>query len=95
MITREIAKMCVGPGWGGLLDRLYDAIPPNAIVVQVKEKFGGLRFYVDAAPGWFFDLIHEAEDLSMKTCEECGEPGYPAGGWIKTLCEKHHEERNR
>ena len=40
-------------------------------------------------------LIHEAEELSYKTCEECGEPGEldTSSYWVFTLCEKCKKER--
>ena len=59
---------------------------------QVKEKFGGLRFYMTCGSDEIFDLINEAEALSYKTCEECGKPGEArATGWIHTLCDYCHE----
>ena len=59
---------------------------------QVKEKFGGLRFYMTCGSREIFDLTDEAEALSYKTCEECGEPGEKRdSGWIHTLCNNCHE----
>jgi len=59
---------------------------------QVKEKFGGLRFYMTCGSDEIFDLIEEAEALSCKTCEECGKPGEAIGlGWVHTLCYDCHE----
>lgn len=59
---------------------------------QVKEKFGGLRFYMTCGTDEIYDLISKAEALSCKTCEECGEPGEErSGGWIHTLCNNCHE----
>lgn len=55
---------------------------------QVKEKFGGLRFYVDNSDEYVRGLISMAEAFSYKTCEVCGQPGRSRrGGWIKTLCD--------
>ena len=59
---------------------------------QVKEKLGGLRFYMTCGNDEIFDLINKAEALSYKTCEECGKPGEQRGpGWIYTLCDYCHE----
>jgi hypothetical protein len=59
---------------------------------QVKEKFGGLRFYMTSGSDEIYDLINKAEVLSRKTCEECGQPGEEgAGSWIRTLCESCHK----
>ena len=58
----------------------------------MKEKFGGLRFYMTCDTDEIFDLISEAEALSYKTCEECGKPGEErGGGWIHTLCDSCHK----
>ena len=59
---------------------------------QVKEKFGGLRFYMTCGTDEIFDLIEKAETLSYKTCEECGKPAEERdGSWIYTLCNNCHE----
>ena len=59
---------------------------------QVKEKFGGLRFYMTCGSDEIVGLISEAEALSYTTCEECGKPGEARrGGWIHTLCDDCHE----
>lgn len=56
--------------------------------VQVKEKFGGLRFYIGSGNTEIFGMIRMAEEISFKICEECGSPGKNrGGGWIKTLCD--------
>jgi len=90
----------VGDGWHKIIDDLSAKIEKlnreqNAGIqaAQVKEKFGGLRFYIDGIPDALFKEVYaaidEAEDLSFKTCESCGKPGKPGGrGWIKTLCEE-------
>ena len=44
-------------------------------VTQVKEKFGGLRFYVDCNDDYIDGLISLAEGMSYNTCSECGETG--------------------
>jgi exoribonuclease II len=42
------------------------------------------------------DLVERAELESCKTCEQCGEPGKVIQGcWIRTLCEKCNNERNK
>ena len=53
---------------------------------QVKQKYGGLRFYVDGGDEFIFGAIRHAELMSYITCEECGLPGQPEGRWTSTLC---------
>lgn len=90
-ISREDAKHCVGAGWGGLIDEIYDRLSPDTYITQVKEKWGGLRFYVASEAEAVLDFIDDAETRSFEICEICGKPGSPRRdfGWVKTLCEEH------
>ena len=79
------------------LKQLFQDIP---IVAQVKEKFGGLRFYINFREGVSETAIEKinaligfAESLSYNTCEKCGNIGKRyAIGWNRTLCEQHAVE---
>jgi hypothetical protein len=69
---------------------------------QVKEKFGGLRFYICAGDDEIFGMITLAEHMSYKICEYCGtikNVKVRSDGWVRTLCnkceEKHEKERNK
>jgi len=82
-----------GDGWYDILDRLSAKLEPMGIkAMQVKEKFGGLRFYIygDSKRDNIeeaYEYVQEAERESTKTCERCGEPGQLyGGGWLITLC---------
>jgi hypothetical protein len=87
-IFRDCRYLALGPGWLPLLDRLCAGLSQYAVAVQVKEKFGGLRFYMDTYTDEDRALIQAAEDESRSTCEECGAPGttQSRGGWLLTLC---------
>jgi len=66
------------------------------VAVQIKEKFGGLRFYVQAATDTHYHYISFAESMSYRTCEQCGAPGKTyTDGWHKTLCDIHAEMDGR
>lgn len=94
-----------GEGWFTLLRELSAKL--EALIVrlpldarkeyraeQVKEKFGTLRFYMSALTDEMSEAIRVAEEASAKTCELCGAPGVlRSRGWLKTLCDRHHEER--
>ena len=55
---------------------------------QVKEKFGGLRFYVDGGDDYIYGIIALAESMSYRICESCGSKGsIRRGPWIRTLCD--------
>ena len=60
-------------------------------IMQVKEKFAGLRFYVNNCDDRVDTLIEFAERMSRCTCEVCGAPGEldDGTGWMKTHCKKH------
>lgn len=92
----------VGDGWYQLLLGISQKLEPYAVqypefrAVQVKEKFGGLRFYTTCVIDEAQLLIDEAEELSFTICEDCGQPGKPrGGGWIRTLCDEHAGPRKR
>ena len=60
-------------------------------VTQIKEKFGGLRFYVTGTSDKNWKLIHKAEEKSLSVCEVTGsevEVGTWNDGWIRTICRK-------
>jgi hypothetical protein len=84
----------VGNGWIPMLDELVTKLVASgwevSSIAQIKEKFGGLRFYVDDATPEQYAMIETAEALSYKTCESCGKPGKVRNNkdWICTLCEE-------
>ena len=72
-----------------------DAVP-QVTVAQIKEKFGGLRFYYDGGDEHISGMVRMAESWAGHVCEECGKPGESrSGGWIKTLCDEHDLERQQ
>ncbi len=57
--------------------------------IQVKEKFGTLRFYMTTSTVEIDYLIGDAEAASCRTCEACGEPGKMRGvRWLEVKCDK-------
>ena len=63
--------------------------PEQVEAIQVKEKFGTLRFYTNGACPEIEGMIFMAECMSAKTCESCGSITRVSQtkGWISTLCE--------
>ena len=96
-ITLTDLQTEVGLGWADLLTHLVTdlfALGWNGVVLQIKEKFGGLRFYTGETTDEMEKIIYAAEMQSYKICETCGAPGLPrVGRWVKTLCDEHSEGR--
>jgi hypothetical protein len=92
-----------GPGWEKLIRDLCQELEPICqrqeasreefilVATQVKEKFGGLRFYVHPFSEEVDVLIRKAEARSLLTCEVCGSDGSmrSRGRWLRTLCKVH------
>ena len=61
-------------------------------ICQIKEKFGGLRWYDNGFPteGYeeYKEWLDKYEELSFKTCIDCGKLAkYFTRGWITPICE--------
>ena len=94
-----------GDGWEPLIRRLSEKLEPMLdfyedngdmpACVQVKEKFGGLCFYINGGNDEIWALIQEAEEEAWRTCEICGSTddakANAVGGWIRTNCPPCHE----
>lgn len=96
----------VGEGWDEIildLDKGLAEIDPNYVVLQCKEKFGGLRYYTEFSQDLseedqekFEGLVRAAEKKSEETCESCGKPGRLRGKyWVYTACDSCEEEKKQ
>jgi hypothetical protein len=63
----------------------------NYRIMQIKEKFGSLRWYDNGASQEVYDIISKYERLSEITCISCGEPAtiITSKGWISPYCDEH------
>ena len=95
--TREDALGSVGPGWAVLVHMVFDTlatIKGQVKIVQVKEKWGGLRIYTDYVNEQLDKSVRAAERDSFTLCEECGLAGtLRQGSYYRTLCDKHADNR--
>ena len=96
-----------GDGWYWLIDKLCsnlqwntdknnrDGEYPQVVAVQVKEKFGGLRFYVQGGTSEQHAVISFVESLSYSVCESCGTTKNMGrtSGWIASICEDCSKEQ--
>ena len=62
--------------------------PPQLTCTQMKEKFGGLRFYYDGGDDLIEGMVVMAEYLCDITCQDCGSEQDigQTKGWVSTLC---------
>lgn len=84
----------IGEGWKPILRNLYDQLVDlgwDRVVLQIKQKFAGLRFYVYSLNDEQRELVDKAVALCDVTCETCGELGtlYNRRGWYVIACKKH------
>jgi hypothetical protein len=102
---RDMFKQSFGvstnPGWYPMVEKLlldFRALPREDGMVrvnQIKEKFGGLRVYVEVSGSGDFKervrgMIEQAERSAYRTCEFCSNPGVlRSAGWMRVTCEKH------
>lgn len=81
----------VGEGWMPIVEnalrKMLD-VGWDKRLAQVKEKFKGLRIYVDGETNdKIRDIIREAEEKCLKTCEDCGGPRAPLTGVGAPVCD--------
>lgn len=115
MFANKYGGFAVGKGWYPILEKLCSNIQQHidwqnknhekhpvvkqVVVEQIKEKFGGLRFYYQGGDDNVAGMVRMAEAWADVACEECGAVGTRrSGGWVRTLCEFHeaeHQERKR
>lgn len=90
--------LACGDGWYWLIDNLCSLLQwdidhnghPQIEAVQVKEKYGTLRFYTDGHDEKQSGYIDFAEHISGIICEDCGSMDRvtQTKGWVVTLCNK-------
>jgi hypothetical protein len=98
--------MCWGfdcaDGWYFLIDNLCACIQgyidhnshlniPQVVAMQVKEKFGTLRFYISGGDELTRGMVWLADYMSGRICEICGKEGKVEviHGWYECRCSEH------
>lgn len=83
------------------LNEKYPDEPPIQID-QIKEKFGGLRFYISGGgKNWKLaqEIASHCETFSWYICEECGDSDTAcpdnSRSWVKTLCNECSGRNNQ
>jgi hypothetical protein len=111
MFAQPYGGFAVGEGWWPIVESLCSNIQhylnwinknhetrpvvEQVVVEQIKEKFGGLRFYYTGGDDKIQGMVRMAESWAEHACETCGALGTSGGrGWIKTLCPTHRAEED-
>ena len=109
MFSQPYGGVAVSAGWWPIIEILCANIQSHTdwwntnrkdrpiveqvVVEQIKEKFGGLRFYYQGGDDTIAGMVRMAEAWADHSCEECGAPGnLRHGGWVRTLCDHHEAE---
>jgi hypothetical protein len=106
MFSEPYGGIAVGEGWWTIVESLcgqiqhhidwknkFGPVVDQVTVAQIKEKFGGLRFYYDGGDEQVRGMVSMAESWASNTCEICGVPSTKqTTGWIKNVCDEHFNE---
>jgi hypothetical protein len=109
MFAQPYGGFAIGEGWWPIIESLCANIQSHTdwwnknretrpvveqvVVEQIKEKFGGLRFYYTGGDDQVSGMVRMAEAWAGHHCEICGATGTLGGkGWIRTLCPTHRAE---
>lgn len=98
----DIERKGVHDGWQDIIETCHKALrasSPDYKPVQIKEKFGTLRFYVQGVAYGEpeYQPILDAEAASETTCEDCGETGKVVSvlGWWRCVCDDDYQANLR
>jgi hypothetical protein len=106
MLAEPYGGVALGAGWWPIIQALCSQIQhytdwqnknhekhpvvAQVTINQIKEKFGGLRFYYSGGDDTIDGMVRMAESWAARSCETCGNVGKSrSGGWIRTLCDEH------
>jgi hypothetical protein len=108
VFSNEEVSIDISNGWYELLYGLSQLIEteitysvPEEVrddiyAIQIKEKFGILRVYLNHETPYISGVIAMAEYMSQSICEHCSLPGkLRQGGWLRTLCDACDEATTR
>lgn len=102
LLYQDLEYLEIDDGWlslvnilSGILEKHIERLKAEGVeylptASQVKEKYGGLRFYVTFASDAMQLAIDDFEKISRETCQTCGGVGRRCyqGTWVYTLCDR-------
>jgi len=107
LFSDKFYDFSISDGWLAIITSLLKSIKndimyndmPEVKIIQIKQKFGGLRVYYDGGDDATRGMVTMAMAIAEETCEDCGstEDISQTSGYIRTLCTKcknnHEVER--
>jgi hypothetical protein len=101
-IVAEFPELFPQQHWSGIPEGWYNLVRELCLatrnlnenrsekiaVYQIKDKFGGLRFYTSSCPDELHDLISEAERRSYAICPQCGHEDTSVPEYHSIICKK-------
>lgn len=109
-LLADMDYLDVGDGWGSIIENMCfliqndyklksmeNPLTKQPKFVQIKQKFGGLRAYLEYSSQneYANAVIDMAEKMSCCTCEFCGNAGSEPvilRSWITNLCKNCRKE---
>ncbi len=92
----------INMGWSEIIKTAVaelEAIGKADQIVQVKEKFGGLRIYLNEYSDEINAIVRKAEKAAAQVCQMCGSNDEvkirSTGGWCRAECEACDAERRK
>lgn len=78
-----------------VLNKFSSEVAEKFRITQIKEKFGGLRFYTNWSTVEIDKIIDKYENISYSTCIRCGSPAkWITKGWISPFCDNCKPDEN-
>lgn len=104
ILFSQVDGIYCGDGWINLIKQLCHVIDQEMISIpeevhqeiyasQIKQKFGGLRWYMNQSTPFINGAIRMAEQQSCFICEACGNTGklVNKNGWFFVACPIHEK----
>lgn len=97
VLEHHLAENAVGwwcpDGWIDLAYATHKAlldVAPDYRIIEIKEKFGQMRYYATIRTAEVITIIRAAEDMSLSVCQNCGNTHAETidAGWVATLCQQ-------
>ena len=84
-------RKAFGEQWASEVQDIVNRQPQDSQpirILQLKEKFGRFTQYFSRHVSDLVDIVEKYENLSLRTCIECGEPATRMStGWIAPYCD--------